>query len=436
MKKTQRIFLLGISSFFIVLTVLNLFFTENSLHAASFNVKYLKKLETLKKIMNIIETKYVEKNIEEEKLLDGAIKGMLQVLEDPFTRYMPPKAYDEMKTETDGKFGGLGIMITSEKSRLKIISPIEGTPAYDAGMQPGDIIVSVDGNEIKDVDVNEAVNVLRGPVDSEVKMKVYRKSTKKMYDFKMKRAVIKLQSVRSALLDDRIGYISISQFIETTADDLEEALKKYDSRKIEGLILDLRNNPGGLLTAAVEVAKKFIANARIVTIKDRDGEELPYVSYYQSHPKYHMVVLVNSGSASASEIVAGAIKDTRRGVLIGTKTFGKGVVQTVIPLSDNSALAVTTAKYYTPNGICIQGTGIMPDIEVTMEDLTKEKIDDIIQKRNEYLVQKNYEEKEKTSESSKNMYLFSEYDLQLKKGLEVVNALLVYSSFLNEGKEN
>ncbi len=432
MKKSQKWFLLGMSSFFMILTVLNLFFSENKLQAASFNVKYLKKLETLKKIMNIIESKYVEKNIEEGELLDGAIKGMLKVLKDPFTRYMPPKAYDEMKTETDGKFGGLGIMITSEKSRLKIISPIEGTPAYNAGIQPGDIIVSVDGNEIKDVDVNEAVNVLRGPVDSEIKLKIYRKGSKKLHEFTIKRAVIKLQSVRSALISKDIGYISISQFIETTADDLETALKKYDKKKIGGLILDLRNNPGGLLTAAVEVAKKFIANSRIVTIKDRDGEELPYVSYYQSHPKYHMVVLVNNGSASASEIVAGAIKDTRRGILIGTKTFGKGVVQTVIPLRDKSALAITTAKYYTPSGICIQGIGIKPDIEVKMVDLTKEKIDDIIKRRNDYLVKKNFEKKEDDSKKNQNEYMFSEYDLQLKKGVEVVNALLVYSSYLTD----
>ena len=328
------------------------------------------KLKIFSEVLSLVQKNYVEE-VSSKDLIYGAIKGMLSNL-DPHSSFMTPEMYKEMQVDTKGEFGGLGIQIGVKDKMLTVIAPIEDTPAYKAGIKAGDKIVKIDGVATKDMTLTEAVEKMRGPKGTSVTISVYREDFGKPKDFKITRDVIKIKSVKSKILDSDIGYVRISQFQEKTDEDLQKALKEFDEKGVKSIIIDLRNDPGGLLNMAVDVSGEFLPSSKLVVyIKGRNGEKDEFFTNNSTpHTTQPMVVLVNEGSASASEIVAGCLQDWGRAVIMGTQTFGKGSVQTVIGLSDGSGLRLTTAKYYTPKDRSIQNTGIKPDIEVKQPDLT------------------------------------------------------------------
>jgi carboxyl-terminal processing protease len=329
-------------------------------------------LKIFTEAFSLVRKNYVEE-VKTKDLVYGAIKGMLSSL-DPHSGFLNPEAYKEMQAETKGEFGGLGIQIGIKDGMLTVIAPIEDTPAYRAGIKAGDRIIKINNEYTKDMGLHDAVSKMRGVPKTSVTITILREGWKETKDFTIVREIIKIKSVKSRLLEDSIGYVKISQFQEQTAADLSAALGKLSQEKMNSLILDLRNNPGGLLNSAVNVTSRFLPPGKLVVyIKGRKGERTEYHTE-EGGPTYDipMIVLVNEGSASASEIVAGALKDWNRAVTLGVKTFGKGSVQSVISLSDGSGLRLTTALYYTPKGTSIQATGIVPDIVVKLE--TKEKV--------------------------------------------------------------
>ncbi len=325
------------------------------------------RIKTFAESLSLVKKSYVEE-VDEKKLVYGAIKGMLNDL-DPHSSFMPPEAFKEMKIETKGEFGGLGIQIGIKDKILTIIAPIEDTPADKAGVKAGDKIIKIEGDSTKDITLHEAVSKLRGKKGTSVTITVIRENLDKPLDISIVRDIIKLKSVKSKVIDDNIGYIKLTQFQEKSSSDLKKALKKLSDQNISSLILDLRNNPGGLLKGAVDITSQFLpAGKLVVYIKGRSGDKTEFnTNNGNRYFKLPMVVLVNEGSASASEIVAGAMQDWDQAIVLGTQTFGKGSVQTVMPLSDGSALRLTTARYYTPKGRSIQTTGITPDIVVKLE---------------------------------------------------------------------
>lgn len=327
-------------------------------------------LKVFAEVLTQVKKHYVEET-DTKDLVHGAVRGMLATL-DPHSSYMTADMYKEMQVETRGEFGGLGIQIGVKNHRITVIAPIEDTPAYAAGIEAGDVITKVDDDPTKDLTLMEAVQKMRGPKGTKVTLTIEREGSKTPLQFTIIRDTIKIKSVRSRLLDDRIGYVRISQFQESTAEDLNEKLKELKEKKIQGLILDLRNNPGGLLSAAVGVSEQFLESDKlIVSIKGRDGRKDEYRARLQTeHYEFPMIVLVNQGSASASEIVAAAMQDWGKAVVVGKTTFGKGSVQTILPLSDGSGLRLTTAKYYTPRGESIHNVGVKPDIEVEAKPIT------------------------------------------------------------------
>jgi carboxyl-terminal processing protease len=319
-----------------------------------------------------VQSNYVE-DIENKKLVEGAIKGMLKAL-DPHTSYMPPEMYKEMQVETEGHFGGLGIEITIRDDLLIVVSPIEDTPAFRAGLKSGDRILKIDGEPTKDISLLDAVRKMRGLKGTPVTITIMRDDFDAPKDFTITRDVIKIRSVSHRKLDDDIGYVRLRNFHKTTADELEEALHDLEEQKIIGLVLDLRNNPGGLLNQAVEIVDKFVSKEQLIVYTQGRvrNQNMRFTSKGdRPHLEYPIVILVNAGSASASEIVAGALQDHGRAIVLGTQTFGKGSVQTIIPLSDGSGLRLTTARYYTPKGYLIQGKGITPDIRVENKPVEK-----------------------------------------------------------------
>jgi carboxyl-terminal processing protease len=325
-----------------------------------------RQVELFSDALSIIKTDYVEET-EPQKLIYGALKGMLSSL-DAHSQFMDPQTYQELKVETEGRFGGLGIEITIKDGLLTIITPIEDTPAWKAGLKAGDRIVKIDGQVTRDISLSEAVKKLRGAPGTEVNITVLREAENKFIDFKVVRDVIKIKDIKEArLLQDNVGYIRLIEFREGTASQLEKALAELTKQGMQSLILDLRNNPGGLLEAAVKITEQFIEKGKVIvsTRGRKKSQNMKFVSHRKNpYLDFPMVVLVNEGSASGSEIVAGALQDYKRAIILGTRTFGKGSVQTVIPLSDGSALRLTTSKYFTPKGRSIHGKGIDPDVVV------------------------------------------------------------------------
>ncbi len=321
-------------------------------------------LETFANILAMVQRNYV-REVETEKLITGAIEGMLGSL-DPHSSYLAEDAYRELQTETEGRFGGLGLEITVRNDVLTVISPIEDTPAARAGMQPGDQIVGIDDRSTEKIGITDAVKRLRGPRGSSVTLSVRRKGDEKLLKFTIVRDVIEINSVRAYVLESGFLYARIAQFQDRTSENLKSALakKQPDGEAIKGLVLDLRNNPGGLLNQAVEVSDLFLNSGLIVYTDGRLDQQKQKFSARRENSRtgFPMVVLVNGGSASASEIVAGALQDHKRALILGTRTFGKGSVQTILPLDGRSALRLTTAEYFTPNGRSIHETGIGPDI--------------------------------------------------------------------------
>jgi carboxyl-terminal processing protease len=326
-------------------------------------------------VLTHLQKDYVEET-ENRTLIYGAIKGMLNTL-DPHSSFMPPDVYREMQMETKGKFEGLGIVIEKKTGLLTVVSPIEDTPAFKAGIQSGDHIIKINGEPTKNMSLHEAAMKMRGPRGTNVTITITREGVAKPKDITIVRDIIPLKSVRHEVLEKEIGYIRISQFNEETASDFEKALQKLDvlsKAPLKGLIVDLRNNPGGLLDQAVKVADTFVTSGLIVSIEGRNKEQKMKFSAHKSGTieDYPLVVLVNGGSASGSEILAGALQDHGRALILGTKTFGKGSVQTIFPLKDGSGLKLTTARYYTPKGKSIQAMGITPNIIVPYSETPPE----------------------------------------------------------------
>jgi carboxyl-terminal processing protease len=326
-----------------------------------------KELQTFANVLAIVQKNYVEP-VSTKELINGAITGMLSSL-DPHSAYLTPDLYRDLEVETRGSFGGLGIEITIKNDVLTVVSPIEGTPAYTAGIRAGDQIIKINDDFTKGMTLTDAVKMMRGPKGSAIHLTLHREGVPELFTVTVTRDVIKIQSVKSKQLKDGYEYIRITTFQDGTNEDVTKALAKFtkqDRGHIKGLVLDLRDNPGGLLNQAVSVADAFLDGGLVVYTQGRlDSQQQKYFAHKKSEfADYPMVVLVNGGSASASEIVAGALQDQRRAIIEGTQTFGKGSVQTILPLDDESALRLTTARYFTPNGRSIQAVGITPDMVV------------------------------------------------------------------------
>jgi carboxyl-terminal processing protease len=335
-------------------------------------------LESFSNILSIVKKNYVE-DVETKTLVNGAINGMLNSL-DPHSAFLTPELYKDLQSDTQGRFGGLGIEITVKGGILTVVSPIEDTPAFKAGIKPGDQIFKIEDEFTKDMSLVDAVKKMRGLKGTKINLTIKREGVADLLDFSMVRDVIRVQSVKSRTLEPGYGYIRLAQFQERSDRDMQRALEKLAAEKggIKGLVLDLRNNPGGLLNQAVRVSDMFLDSGLIVYTEGRiESQKQKFFAQKDgTWQEFPIVVLVNGGSASASEIVAGALQDHKRAVVLGTKTFGKGSVQTILPLDDNSALRLTTARYFTPKGRSIQATGIVPDIIVENVPLQDGKPDE------------------------------------------------------------
>ena len=333
-----------------------------------------KNIGVLTEVLRQVEENYVEPQ-DPQELIYGAIKGMVRSL-DPHSSFMTKEEYKDLMLETKGSFTGIGIEITVKDGILTVVSPIEGTPAYKAGIKAGDKIIKVEDKPTQDMTLMEAVKSIRGPKGSKVNLSIMREGIEKLLEFSITRDVIPLISVKHNLLTPEIGYLRISNFQSNTTKDLELALKDIENgRELNGLILDLRNNPGGLLSQAIEVSDLFLDSGLIVSTQGRDKSQNIKATAHKNEKNrsYPIIVLINGGSASAAEIVAGALQDNKKALVLGTRSFGKGSVQTILPLSDGSGLRLTTARYYTPSGRSIQISGIEPDIEVPFVPPDKEE---------------------------------------------------------------
>lgn len=365
-----------IAGFAIIVAFLSIFIISSQRHSsAEGKGSDYESIELFTDVMAIIKKSYVE-DVETKKLVYGAINGMLSSL-DPHSSFMPPDTYKEMKIDTKGAFGGLGIEISIKDGVLTVISPIEDTPAFKAGIKAGDMILKIDDKFTKDLNINDAVKRMRGQKGSKVVLTIMREGFDKPKEYSLVRDIIQVKSVRFHLMDDGYAYLRIAQFQEKTDDDMLKALKimkEENKGEIKGLVLDMRNDPGGLLDQAVKVADHFVSEGQMIVYtegREKDSKMQFTAKRGNKEPNYPIVVVINGGSASASEIVAGALQDHKRAIILGTQSFGKGSVQTIIPLSDDSGLRLTTARYYTPKGRSIQAKGITPDIVVEAVELPK-----------------------------------------------------------------
>ncbi|MDA8612642.1 S41 family peptidase [Candidatus Pelagibacter bacterium] len=356
MKKIQFYFLVFLSSFFF----------SYSVNSAEIDI--YKKIDLFGEVLEKINKQYVDE-IDQSEGMDSAINGLLQSL-DPYSSYMSPEIFQEMQTETSGEFGGLGIEVSMEAGVVKVITPIDDTPASKAGIKAGDYIVKIDNVQVQGKSLSEAVDLMRGLVGTEIELTVRRRGEKKALTFKITREIIEIQSVKSDLLENNIGYIRLTSFNDNSSDQIKEKIKKLkENENLKAFILDLRNNPGGLLTQAIKISDFFLDNGEIVSTKSRKKSENRkwFARKGDITDGKTLVVLINYGSASASEIVAGALKDHKRAILIGENSYGKGSVQSIIPLKNKGAIRLTVAKYYLPSGKSISEVGVRPDIEVNEE---------------------------------------------------------------------
>jgi carboxyl-terminal processing protease len=410
----------------------------------------LQLLDLFGEVFERVRSDYVEE-VKDSDIIEAALNGMLTSL-DPHSGYMNEKAFKEMQVQTKGEFGGLGIEVTMDNGLVKVVSPIDDTPAAKAGIQPGDYISYINDEAVMGLTLTEAVEKMRGKVDSKVKLTILRENEKEPIEVTLTRAVIKIKSAKAHAEGDDIAYIRLTSFTEQTTDLMNEEFKriKKDLPHLRGLVLDLRNNPGGLLEQAVSVSDAFLKEGEIVSTRERDPNRTKRYSAHSGDElvddKLPVVVLVNNGSASASEIVSGALQDHKRAILLGTKTFGKGSVQTVIPLTGHGAIRLTTARYYTPSGRSIQAKGIEPDITVEQAKIEPLKNTDKIRseadlrKRLENLQDKKLKEKkaaggenakEAKPEEKKlpdsDAEIASANDFQLQRALDLLRAVSVYN---------
>ena len=351
--------------FFITIILLNLF-TFQLVNSSEQNI--YKKIDLFGEVLEKINKEYVEE-INQSESMDSAINGLLQSL-DPYSAYMSPEVFNEMQTETSGKFGGLGIEVSMESGVVKVISPIDDTPASKAGIKAGDYIVKINEIQVQVKSLSEAVDLMRGPVGSAIELTIRRRGERKALTFKIVREIIQIQSVKADLLEKNIGYIRLTSFNENSDTQVEKQIKELEKNKnVKGYILDLRNNPGGLLSQAIKISDFFLDNGEIVSTKSRKASENRkwFAKKGDLTNGKLLIVLINYGSASASEIVAGALKDHKRAILLGENSFGKGSVQSIIPLKNDGAIRLTIAKYYLPSGKSISEVGVSPDIEIAEE---------------------------------------------------------------------
>ena len=342
--------------------IISLFFFEKSFSETS---DIYKKIDLFGEVLEIINKEYVDK-VDQSKNMDAAINGLLQSL-DPYSAYMTPESFNGMQTETSGKFGGLGIEVGMEAGVVKVISPIDNTPASRAGLKAGDYIVKINGAQVQGKSLMDAVDLMRGLVGSSIEITIRRRGVKKALIFNITREIIQVQSVKSELIDNNIGYIRLTSFNENSSNQIKEKVKKLNkNKKLKGYILDLRNNPGGLLSQAIKISDFFLENGEIVSTKSR--KILENKKWFAKKGDITngkvLVVLINYGSASASEIVAGALKDHKRAIILGENSYGKGSVQSIIPLKNRGAIRLTISKYYLPSGKSISEVGVTPDIEI------------------------------------------------------------------------
>lgn len=389
-------------------------------------------LKNFSQVMDLIEKTYVN-DVQRQDLVKGAIQGMLQSL-DPHSAYLDQEEFKDMQVETSGEFSGVGIEITIQNGRLTVVSPVEDTPAFRAGLKSGDMILEIDGESTQDISIMDAVHKIRGPKGSEVELMVLHQGEAKPERITLKRDVIPMQSVKTEVMDPGYLYVRITNFNEQTTNDLRQALKDYD-QNLEGVVLDLRNNPGGLLDQAVSVADLFLGAGKIVYTqgKVRQAQMDFHAKKQSSDLVVPVVVLINSGTASASEIVAGAIQDHKRGLILGVRSFGKGSVQTVIPLPDGAGIKLTTAKYYTPNGRSIQAEGIIPDIRLAYNPIEESDDDSIFRAIRERDLARHLENGEEddaseTTEDEKDnmksrIEQMMQKDNQLRMALQLVKSL-------------
>jgi carboxyl-terminal processing protease len=382
------------------------------------------KIRIFTEVIGIVQGNYTEE-VETEELIHGAVKGLLRGL-DPHSAFMTKEEYAELQVDTKGAFGGIGIEIGVRDDALTVISPIEDTPAFEAGIKAGDRIVKIEDKLTKDMSLSDAVKLMRGPRGTKVTIWIMREGFEQMKPFEIIRAIIKIKSVRSRVLEEGFGYVRIAQFQESTSEDLEKALGELGSKKreLKGLVIDLRNNPGGLLQQAVAVSDKFLKSGVIVSTKGRArGQDIAFEAKRTgTHSGFPIIIIVNGGSASASEIVAGALQDHNRAVVLGTPTFGKGSVQTIIPLADGSAVRLTTSKYYTPSGRSIQAKGIEPDILVGVEIVGHIKEKDLAGHLEEEVLP---EEGEKMKVKESGARIEGE-DIQLKRALDYLKSWYIF----------
>jgi len=382
-----------------------------------------KELDVFAEGLSIIEKKHVVEK-KPQDLIYGAMQGLMSSL-DAYSQFLTPDDYKDLLTETEGQFGGLGIELTVKDGLLTIVTPMEDTPASAAGIEAGDLIVKINGEITKNITLTEAVKKLRGEPGTKVDIEILKEKDKTLKDVSITRAIIKVQDIkRATVLENNIGYLKIAEFREKTAADLDKALSSLLSKKIKGLIVDVRNNPGGLLYSAIEISSRFLENGKtVVSTKTRGEGEKIYTANAAAVKilDIPIVVLVNKGSASASEILSAALRENKRAVLVGETTFGKGSVQTIIPLTDGSALRLTTSMYYTPSGLCINEKGVTPDIEIASsqkaeeEDGTKKKEQEVFEKVDQA----------KAGAQEKFDY---KKDTQLLRALDLVKGLVVLSS--------
>tara|TARA_Y100000590_G_scaffold467918_1_gene648556 strand:+ start:5210 stop:6364 length:1155 start_codon:yes stop_codon:yes gene_type:complete len=354
-------YILGIT----VMLLLNIF---NISYSQEINRLY-EKIDLFGEVLEKIEDEYVDE-IDQAEIIDSAIDGMLQSL-DPYSSYMDPEIFDEMQTETSGEFGGLGIEVSMEAGVVKVITPIDDTPASRAGVKAGDYIVRINDEQVQGKTLMEAVNLMRGPAGSSIKITIRRKGLRKAKIFNITREIIEIKSVVAELIDDQIGYLRLRSFNENSSAQLKKEISKLEkNKKLVGYIFDLRNNPGGLLTQAIEISDFFLEDGEIVSTKGRKTRENRkfFAKKGDRIKGKPLIVLINNGSASASEIVAGALQDQKRAVLLGEETYGKGSVQSIIPLKNRGAIRLTISKYYLPSGKSISEVGVSPDIKIEEEN--------------------------------------------------------------------
>ncbi len=367
--------------------------------------------------LRIVKENYVEQ-IGMKELIYGALNGMTKSL-DPFSSFFTPKQYENFRQETEGEFGGVGIEIGMEKGRPVVISPIESTPAFRAGIKAGDVILEINGEDTSNMNLMDVVQKIRGKVGTKVQLTIYRKGVEKPMKIELERALIKIESVKWTTLED-VGYIKLSQFNENVSSQVEKALKELVSQKVKGVILDLRNDPGGLLSEAINVADLFLSEGKLVVYtKSRKGEIQNYFAKRKPivPEDLPIIVLINKGSASASEIVTGALQDYKRALIVGEKSFGKASVQNIIPLEDGSALKLTVAYYYTPLGKLIHNKGIVPDVLVQMDEKQEEALQEAIRQRR--------------LEGKNGLILIPQMDPQLSKAIELIRSNQAFKRVAN-----